>query len=224
MSTKHGRLSSQELKRLQGGELIHKGYDNDEIADIVEVSVSAVKKWRKKLKNNGNDSSCLSRKPGSGKPSTLNEEQKQQLKEIILGGAIAAGYPTERWTSKIVADLIHKTFDVVLAPRTVRDLLPTLGLSPQLPVVKSHKHDDEEALRWATQQWKRIKKSEKARHYLDFLGRNRFFTFSDSRNDLGRNWQTGCIARNLFTTIANGCRFYYDDTSETEVELLFFIF
>jgi transposase len=120
-----------------------------------------VRQWRKKFKDNNDDISVLHRKAGSGKPSILNEDQKQQLKEIILGGAINAGYSTDRWTSKIVADLIHKTFDVVMAPRTVRDLLPTLGLSPQLPVVKSHKHDDEAALRWAKQTWKRLKKKRK---------------------------------------------------------------
>ena len=161
MSTKHGSLSTQECKRLLAGELILKDYDNDEIADIVEVSVSSVRKWRKKLKDNGDDISVLHRKAGSGNPSTLNDEQKQQLKEIILGGAIKAGYSTDRWTSKIVADCIKKTFDVVMAPRTVRDLLPTLGLSPQMPVVKSHKHDDEVALRWAKQTWKRLKKKAK---------------------------------------------------------------
>ena len=161
MSKKHGSLSSQELKRVQAGELILKGYDNDEIADIVEVSVSAVRKWRKKLKDNSDDVSVLHRKVGSGPRSTLNEEQQEQLKSIILGGAIAAGYENERWTSKIVSNLIHKTFGVVMAPRTVRDLLPTLGLSPQLPVVKSHKRDDEEAVRWAEQQWKRLKKKQK---------------------------------------------------------------
>ena len=110
MTKKQGSLSFQESKRLQSGELIFKGYDNEEIADIVEVSVSAVRKWRKKLKDNGDDLSVLHRKCGSGKQSTLTEEQKQHLKEIILGGAINAGYATERWTSKIVADLIHKTF------------------------------------------------------------------------------------------------------------------
>jgi transposase len=161
MRKKQGSLSSQESKRLQSGELILRGYENDEIADIVEVSVSAVRKWRKKLKDNGNDISVLHRKSGTGKPSRLHEEQKQQLKEIILGGAINAGYFTERWTSKTVADCIEKTFGVEMAPRTVRDLLPTLGLSPQLPVVKSHKHDDEAALRWAKQTWKRLKKKRK---------------------------------------------------------------
>jgi transposase len=162
MGTKRGSLSEQALKRLQGGRLILKGYDNEEIADIVEVSVSSVKNWRKTLREHGDDISSLVRKKGSGRPSRLTDEEKQQLKDIILDGAIKAGYTTDRWTSKIVADLIDNTFDVHLSPRTVRDLLPTLGLSPQMPVVKSHKHDDEEVLRWATREWKRIKKKRRS--------------------------------------------------------------
>ena len=158
MSTKHGRLSSQAATRLQGGQLILKGFHNDDIIDIVETSNSSVKRWKKKLKQNGDDLACLARKKGSGRHSKLNDVQKQQLKEIILAGAVAAGYPCERWTSKIVADLILKTFGVTLAPRSVRDMLHSLNLSPQLPVVKSHKYSEEAALQWAKQTWKRLKK------------------------------------------------------------------
>ena len=39
MRIKHGSLSSQEFKRLQGGDLILNGYDNEEISDIVGVSI-----------------------------------------------------------------------------------------------------------------------------------------------------------------------------------------
>jgi len=120
--------------------------------------VRTVVRWRKKLNKHNDDLCGLVRKKGSGRTPSLNEEQKQQLKDIILAGAVAAGYSNERWTSKIVADLIQKKFGVKLAPRTVRDLLPTLGLSPQMPVVKSHKHDDEAVLEWATRTWKRLKK------------------------------------------------------------------
>jgi transposase len=162
MATKHESLSPQEIKRLQGGELILDDYDNGEIAEILRMSRSAVQKWRKKLEENDNDLACLCRKHGSGPTALLTDEQKEHLKEIILGGAIAAGYPTERWTSKIIADVIQKTFGITMAPRTVRDLLPTLGLSPQMPVVKSHKHSDEAVLDWAQRTWKRLKKKRKS--------------------------------------------------------------
>jgi len=158
MSTQPGSLSSQSGKRLLGGEMILKGYDNETIADVAEVNVRTVNRWRQRLKKQNDDLYALARKQGSGRIPRLNDQQKQQLKDIILSSAVAAGYPNERWTSKIVADFIKKEFGVELAPRTVRDLLPTLGLSPQMPVVKSHKHDDEAVIQWATRTWKRVKK------------------------------------------------------------------
>ena len=180
MSTKHGSLSPQALKRLQGGELILKGYDNETIADIVEVTPRSVSNWRKAL-NEHNDHLCaLVRKQGSGRTPRLTDKQKQQLKKIIIGGAVAAGYPNERWTSKIVADVIKIKFGVKLAPRSVRKLLPTLGLSPQMPVVKSHKHDEKAALKWAKHTWRRLKKSERPRHHFDFVGRKWSLTVTDT--------------------------------------------
>jgi transposase len=102
----------------------------------------------------------LVRKQGSGRTPRLNDKQKHQLKKIIIGGAVAAGSPSDRWTSKIVADVIKKKFGVELAPRSVRKLLPTLGLSPQKPVVKSHKYDEKAAAKWARYTWRRLKKKQ----------------------------------------------------------------
>jgi transposase len=158
MSTKQGSLSPEALSRLHGGELILNGYDNEDIVDIVGVSLRAVNKWRKKLKEHNDDLCCLVRKTGSGRTPILNDEQTQQLKDSIVGGAVNVGYADERWTSKIVADFIKKKFDVELAPRSVRRLLPTLGLSPQMPVVKSHKYDEKAVAKWAKYTWRRLKK------------------------------------------------------------------
>jgi transposase len=166
MSTKQGSLSLQASVRLRGGVLILKGYDNEEIADILEVSPRSVQNWRRKLRAHGDDLTCLVRRKGSGRPPTLTDEQKQQLKQIILDGAMKLGYADERWTSKIIADMIQQTFDVSLAPRTVRQILPTLGLSPQKPVMKSHKHSDEEVLRWAQHTWKKRKKKRRDSAFL----------------------------------------------------------
>jgi transposase len=159
MSSKHGScLSGQSHRRLQGGELILKEFDDDEIAHILDVDISSVRRWRKILRENNDDISCLARKKGSGRPPGLSGDEKQRLKEIILNGAVEAGYPSERWTSRNVADLIRNEFNVEMTSRNVRYILPTLGLSPQKPVVRSHKYSDEEVLRWSRNAWKRIKK------------------------------------------------------------------
>ena len=69
MSTKHGSLSFQSGKRLLGGEMILKGYDNDTTTtDIAEVNVRTVHRWRQRLKKQ-NDAPCaLARKQGSRIP------------------------------------------------------------------------------------------------------------------------------------------------------------
>jgi transposase len=159
MSSRHGScLSEQSRKRLQGGELILKELDDDEIAFILDVHESSVWRWRKILRENNDDISCLTRKKGSGRLPSLSDDKKQRLKEIILAGAVEAGYPSERWTSRNVADLIRDEFGVEMTSRNVRHILPTLGLSPQKPVVRSHKYSDDEVLRWGRNAWKRIKK------------------------------------------------------------------
>lgn len=159
MSIKHhGSLSEQSRKRLQGGELILKGLDDGEIAFILDVDHSSVWRWRQKLRENNDDISCLARKKGSGRPPGLSDDEKQRLKDIILAGAVEAGYPSQRWTSRNVADVIRDEFGVEMTSRNVRHILPTLGLSPQKPVVRSHKYSDEEVLRWSRNVWKRIKK------------------------------------------------------------------
>ena len=164
--------------------MILNGCDNETIADAVGVTTRSVNNWRNALNEHNDDLCALVRKQGSGRTPRLNDKQKQQLKKIIIAGAIKSGYPCERWTSKIVADVIKKKFGVKLAPRSVRKLLPTLGLSPQKPVVKSHKHDEKAAAKWAKYTWRRLKKSERTRHHPDFMGRKRFFSVADSRNDL----------------------------------------
>jgi transposase len=162
MSSKHGNLSKQAHNRLQGGELILKGFDDAEIAHILDVSELSVWRWRKILSKNNNDLTCLARKKGSGRPPSLSGHKKQRLRKIILAGAVNAGYLAERWTSRIVADLIRREFDIEMTSRNVRYILPTLGLSPQMPVVKSHKYSEEAVRRWSRNAWKRIKKKRRS--------------------------------------------------------------
>ena len=63
MKTTHRHLSRQAAIRLQGGELILRGFDNDEIIDILGVSLSAVKRWRHLAESEGLH--ALARKHGS---------------------------------------------------------------------------------------------------------------------------------------------------------------
>jgi len=156
MSTKHGRLSNQESARLLAGDLIERGFSNEEIMDTLEVSLASAKRWRKKVNENGVQE--LSRQTGSGKPSSLSSEQLEELQTIIVQGACTFGYLTDRWTSRIVADLIRKKWDIDYSSSNVRRILNELGFSYHKPSVKSTKHSQEVVDHWRKHDWNRIKK------------------------------------------------------------------
>jgi len=156
MSVKQGRLSRQESIRLQAGDLIERGFSNEEIMEFLEVSLSSVQRWRRKVNESGIH--ALSRQAGSGKPSSLTPEQLEELKTIINQGACSFGYLTDRWTSRIVADLIRKKWNVDYCHSNVRRILNELGFSYHKPSVKSTKHSQEIIDHWRKHDWNRIKK------------------------------------------------------------------
>jgi len=157
MSKKQGSLSRQAIVRLRAGDLILRGFDNEEIIEILEVSLSSVQRWRKKIENEGLH--ALARHAGTGAEPKLTAEQFEELKAILTQGAVASGYLTDRWTSRIVADLIRKKWNVEYSRSQVRKILNDLGFSYQKPSVKSTKHSQEVVDHWRKHDWVRIKKS-----------------------------------------------------------------
>jgi len=53
MGTLYRGLSLQASVRLQAGDLILRGFDHEEIMEILEVSLASVQRWRKKVDNEG---------------------------------------------------------------------------------------------------------------------------------------------------------------------------
>ena len=154
MSTQ--QLSNQARIRLTSGEMILQGFDDDEIIELLDVSLTSLKRWRKLL-GDETDLNRLARKHGSGRFQTLTDQQSQKLLDVIKQGAIAAGYPTERWSSKIIADWIEKHFHLSYSPRSVRRWMKEHRLSYQKPIVRLHKYSDEEVIRFARSEWERLK-------------------------------------------------------------------
>ena len=156
MRTQHGHISAQTRRRFLAGELILRGFDNDTIVDVTETSLSSVKRWRAKIQSDGLQG--LARKPQSGCPSKINSVQKSELKAIILKGAKAAGYFTDRWTTRIVADLIFKKWGIMYSRSQVSRILHALGLFVQKPDVKSKKRSQAAIDHWRRHVWPRLKK------------------------------------------------------------------
>ena len=83
----------QEEVRLQAGEMFEQGLRQAEVVRALGVSRSAASKWHTVWQEGGRE--ALLARPNTGRPSRLNDAQKEQLEEDLLKGPRAHGYATE---------------------------------------------------------------------------------------------------------------------------------
>jgi putative transposase len=151
-----------EERRIQGGKLLSKGQlTQAQIARELGVSRMAVSQWAQQISCQGLKG--LSRRRARGRSAKLNKAQQKELKRIILGGARAAGFPTERWTLKRIRRVIDGRFGVKYHVSSVGRLMKQLGLTPQQPQARATERDEALIQAWLSRDWKRIKKSAAAR-------------------------------------------------------------
>ena len=100
-----------EERRLEGGGLLKAGQlFQAEIARQLGVSRATVSDWAKKVEAEGMRG--LRKRTAKGGASKLTKEQKQSLKRLLDGGALANGFSTDRWTLQRVQELIQREFAV----------------------------------------------------------------------------------------------------------------
>ena len=86
-----------EERRLAGGRLLKAGkLSQAEIARQLGVSRATVSEWAKIVETKGIGG--LRKRKAAGSSSKLNMQQKQKLKHLLDRGALANGFPTDRWT------------------------------------------------------------------------------------------------------------------------------
>lgn len=132
------------------------GNDVDEVAEIVGASESSVRRWRRAVEKGGLE--ALLAKPHPGRKPRLDVKQKQQLIEILLAGPQKAGYSTDLWTCRRVAEVIAKKFRVKYHPDHVGKMLHELGWTCQKPEQRAREADDAAMERWRRRDWPRIKR------------------------------------------------------------------
>jgi transposase len=138
------------------GKLLLEGATNSEVMESVGVSSSSVKRWRRDVEKGGLE--ALKAKPHPGRPPRMNARQKQQLMRTLLAGPRKAGYKTELWTCRRIAEVVWKRFHVKYHPDYVGRLLHDLGWTCQKPEMRAREADDDAMARWRSRDWPRIKK------------------------------------------------------------------
>jgi putative transposase len=159
----------QEERRLEGCRLLLEGsMTQAEIARHLGVSNVAVSKWKQRLNANEGRLEALRGTHAVGASPQLSDQQWEDLKKIILAGAQAAGFSTERWTLPRIQQLVSKRFGVWYSTGWLSKRLRSLGLSVQRPTTVARKQDDALVEAWLRQDWVRIKKSIRTRRSHHF--------------------------------------------------------
>ena len=152
-----------EERRLAGAKLLKAGtLSKVEIARYLGVSLTTVYTSAQNLRTAG--IRRLNRRLSNGRPSKLSRAQQDLLKRHRKRGALAAGFPTDRWTLHRVKKLIQTQFDVEYHPHYLSRLLHDLGFSVQKPIDRALERDDALVEAWLKRDWPRIKKSTSARY------------------------------------------------------------
>jgi transposase len=84
------------------------------------------------------------------------------MERLLLKGPRAAGYATELWTLKRIAQLIQKYFDIRYHPNHLWRLLRRLGWSCQKPERRALERNEAVIAHWKRYRWPHIKKRRKA--------------------------------------------------------------
>ncbi|WP_375769314.1 winged helix-turn-helix domain-containing protein [Archangium gephyra] len=146
-----------EERRKAAVRLLRSGrHSQGEVARRLGVSPSTVCEWSRKLKQEG--VAGLRARPRTGRPSKLTQQQWKELRGLLKAGAIAAGFPTERWTLKRVALLIRGHFGVSYNPNYLAEPLHRLGFSPQQPRAQALERNESLVEAWLRRDWPRIKR------------------------------------------------------------------
>ena len=146
-----------EERRLKGGRLLKAGkLSQAEIARQLGVSRATVSDWAKIIEAKGMRG--LRKRKAAGTQSKLDPSQKQKLKHMLDRGALANGFPTERWTLGRVQQLIQQRFKITYHPNYLNRLLRNLGFSPQKPLPQAIEQDKALVTAWLQRDWPRIKK------------------------------------------------------------------
>jgi transposase len=148
------------VRRVIAVELLRDGNLLTEVADLLNVSVSSVKRWKKAFQQGGLAALAPKRHPGP--TSKLSVPQKRRLREILLRGPQAAGFHSDLWSCPRVAEVVQREFGIVYHPDHLGRILHDLGFSPQKPQRRARERDEAAIERWRRYDWPRIKKGDDA--------------------------------------------------------------
>jgi transposase len=151
-----GSAKELEARRRRAVAMLEAGAGVREVADRLGVSRVSVGKWKRA------GAAGVAAKPRPPPPRKLSPPRLARLRELLIAGPVACGFPTDLWTCPRVARLILERFGVSYHPDHLSRLLRDLGFTPQKPVRRAAERDETAIRAWVRDGWPRIKKKRRA--------------------------------------------------------------
>ena len=152
-----GSARQLQARRTRAVALLRRGLSYPTVACMVQSSISSLVRWMQSFRRQGK--AGLKPRPTPGRPPEMQRRQKQELVALLKEGARAAGYPTEMWTTRRVAEQIRRHWGIVYHPGHVWKVLMALGWSCQKPERRALQRNPQQIREWKQREWPRIKKS-----------------------------------------------------------------
>lgn len=134
-------------------ELLTSDIPVETVADVLGVAATTICRWRKE----GIPVGERTRKSVGGRPRKLTDAQLAELASLLSKGAVAHGWPNELWTTKRMAEVIRRHFNVTCHPNQAWMIVTKyLGWTAQRPLQQLRAADDDENRRWLEEDFPRI--------------------------------------------------------------------
>jgi transposase len=150
--------SPEELERVRliAANMFEQNMPTAQIVSLLNVDDQTVRHWRRIWCKAGKKG-LAARKPPGG-PTKLSDQQKQQLLTMLSQTPEHYGFKAHLWTTKLMAQLIYKTFGVQHHHDHVGAILRKLGWSVQKPARRAKERDETRITAWRKDVWPELEK------------------------------------------------------------------
>lgn len=143
--------------RQRAAQAVLEGMAVVDVAAAYCVNRKTVSRWVTRLVNEGG--AGLDRKTGSGRPRKLEELSEEELRSIVLRGALAFGYETDLWTVARLQRVITDEFQIPLSRNTVWRRLRDAGLTYRKPEREYYEIDEATREKWLRTEVPKIRRT-----------------------------------------------------------------
>jgi transposase len=115
-----------ETRRLAAAKELLTGVTQSQVARRYGVSRTTASRWQRSIVHKGLDG--MRSRRATGRPCRLTADQVEAIRQIYLEGAVAYGFPTDRWTTGRLAATIESRFGIRYDQDHVGRLMHKYGL------------------------------------------------------------------------------------------------